>query len=83
MRDLGDHEGYLDEIAKNLSSLAFYALHFERVNPKKTTNFPPPTQSVCVSIDGYQDPLAIKQMLKERPVKTERGSYYQTLKLTF
>lgn len=84
IRDLGTHEGYLDEIAKNLSSLAYYALRFQRMRPNDgPQSFPPPTKEVCVGVDDL-DPMAIKEMLKYRRIhQTEKGQYYQTLKLIF
>lgn len=76
----------LMKLQKNLSSLAFYALHFDRIKPKDgSKSFPPPTTEVSVSLNlnGYVDPKIIKEMLKNRPVETKMGQYYQTLKLIF
>ena len=62
-RDLGFHEGYIDEIALALADKCFYSLYFVAINIHSGTWAMTPKE--CVT--------AIKEVMKDRPIQVEQS----------
>ena len=90
---LGTYEGHLDEIAKKLSSQAFYSLHFKKTDP--VTELPEPERerpevSVQLDIDSKTWDLdmtmraeVMATVLKDRPVTVRKGQYFASFIIEF
>ena len=82
-RDLGIHEGYLEDIAFSLAPKAMYSLTFRLIDTKGALPLPNRTE-VSVQLIGpsgiFNVPL-LMQMLKEADVKCEKGRYYESVRL--
>lgn len=92
MKDLGVHEGHIDEIAQALSPACYYSLHFEAApDPKKFGNEREPRDEVSININssdlwrlsGDERLAVISELLKDRPVKVKDGKYYKSVTLVF
>lgn len=89
IKDLGIYEGYIDDIAKNLSQSAFYALHFEALEPqivsKRTASSRDSVEiSIPTSVYNKEEKKSFFQNLfRGRPVKIEPGTYNSCVKLVF
>lgn len=88
VRDLGVHEGYLDEIAFALADKVYYSLQFS--TSKKITMEPKTSQvSVSLNIDsGTWDMVPtqrvnfFRSMLEGRDVFVSEGQYYASVVLS-
>jgi hypothetical protein len=90
VRNLGTHEGYLDEIAFALADKCYYSLRFRPVT-KINLNTPTRT-SVCVSLDintgtwdmpGDKRAEYFRKFLHDRPCVVREGQYYASVVLEF
>jgi hypothetical protein len=89
-RDLGVHEGYIDDVAFALASRQFYSLDFELVDTLKWKTLPVSTQAnVRLKIStGTWDMLAdarvgfFRQMLAGRDVTITKSNYFASVALT-
>lgn len=88
-KDLGTHEGFLDEIAFSLAGAVEYGLQFSRVQTD-TYKVRPPKTEVNVSLDigtgtwdlGPNERAAFfKKMLEGRPVSIGRSDFYAAVTL--
>jgi hypothetical protein len=90
-KQLGIHEGYIDEIAQFLSAEAHYSLHFEAADIRKEHTGRKPLKKVSVSLayaakvpdDPAKRVLFFKRLLKDRPVEVENGQFYGSVNLVF
>lgn len=89
-KDLGIHEGFLDEIAFALAGSAMYGLRFSAVNTKGYLMYSAQTQ-VNVSLDietrtwdmtKDQRVNYFKKMLVDRPIEVAKSDYCASVKLT-
>lgn len=98
IKDLGTHEGYIDEIARYLvgSSGGGYSLQFTKLPDKPLTDYTQAKQhkevSITLDIKSGTWPTdmtpearrtAIALMMKDRPVEVLEGQYYASVKLRF
>jgi hypothetical protein len=89
-RDLGTHEGNLDDIAFMLGGKVGYTLEFRRVYPEKQLGETPPVSKVHVSLaDAGLASLPpaerakyFSDMLIDRPCIVSEGQYYDSVVLT-
>lgn len=88
VRNLGTHEGFLDEIAFKLADKCFYSLRFCKT--EKLDDAPKKASKVSVSLDidsGTWDMSRQKQvdffkkMLRDRDVSVEAGTYFASVTL--
>lgn len=93
-KQLGVHEGYVDEIAAALASQVEYKLTFKAVNSTSLQYFgqPKKVRSVYVSFDIEAGTWSMSpvervnhasRMLKDRPVKVRSGTYHASVELVF
>lgn len=90
-KQLGTHEGFIDDIALELSGKAFYGLHFKKFNPEEEEIAEELKKQkpkyVEVSIEGLKEDnlelLAIKMEKKfsERPVVIEKSNFYKCFRI--
>ena len=89
-KDLGVHEGHLDDIAFALASAAYYSLHFKRLYSSGYKAIPPGIEvSVLLSIESKTWDLTpparrayFESMLAGRNVSVSDGKYFASVKLT-
>lgn len=90
-RDLGVHEGYIDDVAFALAGSAFYKLEFNPVDVKKLLRRPGLGTEVSVSlpIDSKTWDLKtservefFRRLLAGRDVAVSESNYYASVKLT-
>lgn len=88
-KDLGVHEGHLDDIAFALAGACYYSLRFEPVDPNEWSNHQPRTE-VCVSLGIKSGTWDLKkgeranyfrELLKGRDVTVESSDGYASAKL--
>lgn len=88
--DLGNHYGYLDEIAFALGSLAYYGLHFQAIDEPKQQPFPSPVTAVNITLgidsgtwDGPPIDRAekVRKILRGRPVVVGESYLYASVLL--
>ena len=91
IRDLGNHRGQIDEIAKSLSHLACYKLSFSPVKVSAALQEGTGRKSVMIelndsSLSGMKPPERVKIMqkyLQNRPVVVKESNYYGAVELVF
>jgi len=83
IKNLGYHEGFLDEIALNLAPKATYALTFERI--ERQNEYPRKRAKVKVivrdtNVDMSREACFYRgsKLLEGRPVRVSESSYYGT-----
>lgn len=93
-KNLGTHEGFVDEIARNLAGTECYSLHFRRVHPKAhayKTAVAAKQVSIQFHIDSGTWDLSpearekkAREIFKDRHgVTVEKGNYYASFILHF
>jgi hypothetical protein len=92
-RDLGTFYGYLDEIARVLSSKAYYALRFRKIRNMDLPaqgGEPRPKVDISFDIDSNTWDMPadrraeyLRQILAGRPVNVATGSNYASVELNF
>ncbi len=92
VRDLGIHEGYLDDVAFDLADKTYYYLQFTLVEPKKpipSTKPSPKSVNIVLNIEsgtwemsGSERVKLISKILSGRPVQVSDGQYYASVTLT-
>jgi hypothetical protein len=89
-RDLGTHEGYLDEIAFALADRAYYGLRFSQAKPAKLDTKKPTGVSVPVSLDietgtwdlsGSERVKYFKKLLEGSHTIVKPSKYYACVEL--
>lgn len=80
-RDLGFHEGYIDEIALALADKCFYSLYFVAINihslditpTRKTVDVTFGVNSGTWAMTPKECVTAIKDVMKDRPIQVEQS----------
>lgn len=88
-KDLGVHEGFLDDIAFALSAAAYYGLKFDPVEPKKWKTIPARTEAIVslnIGSGTWDLPSAARvryftEMMAGRDVQVVEASYYASVTL--
>ncbi len=87
---LGEHTGYIDDIAFALAARAYYSLRFSAVEPMVVDGSEKTGTYVSVSLDietgSWDMPQArrvayFKKLLAGRPVHVQEGQYYASVVL--
>lgn len=90
VRNLGIHEGYIDDIAFALAGKEYYSLQFRAVDPHEL-DMTPKKNTVSVSLDIDSDTWDMKDnelvwfwqaMMKDRDVRVRKGTGFNTITLT-
>lgn len=89
-RDLGTHEGFLDEIAFALASSAMYGLKFQKIDPTKYKDRPVhPRVDVQLDIgtgtwrmSWNQRVDFFRRMFADRPVTVRPSNFFASVELT-
>jgi hypothetical protein len=92
VRNLGVHEGFIDDIAAYLAPSCEYTLQFKGTSTKRidVPENKPKSVSVSFYIDSGTWDMSPKDrrdafalVLKDRPVVVKTGTYYASVELTF
>lgn len=82
-RDLGEYEGYIDDIALSLANQCYYSLHFTRRNVKKAPAPKKGKVNVSLNINSRTWDMSpedrvetMKELFKDRDVEIEVGNSY-------
>lgn len=91
-RDLGIHEGNIDEIAFALADECFYSLNFRAVNPHdRELDMTPKRKTVDIQLDidsGTWDmkpkdrAIAVSGLMQNRPVTVSESNFYSCVRLS-
>lgn len=92
IRDLGTHEGYIDEIAFALADKCCYSLNFRAVDPHKhKPDMTPKRKTVDIQLDfgsGTWDmkskdrAIEVSGLMRDRPVTVSESTFYGCVRLT-
>lgn len=85
-KDLGQHEGWVDEIAFSLANKVYYSLSFKRVAPLDVQTSTPKREKVIISLPydlGNTTVSNVKKLLGDRTesVDVVDCSYYNSVEL--
>lgn len=92
IRDLGTHEGYIDEIAFALADKCCYSLNFRAVDhPEHKPDMTPKRKTVNIQLDfgsGTWDmesknrAIEVGSLMRDRPVAVSESPFYGCVRLT-
>lgn len=87
-KNLGTHEGYIDEIAFSLVNLSFYSLKFTKIGEgnknikqKKEVHIQLDIESGTWDMESRQKLEKLKKLFIDRPVAVEESNYFACIKL--